>query len=1018
MMRLDRPYSAVQRTALILSFTAACAAVYLVLRVSSSDPLSRIALRFRPTEARLSVFRHAPYREMRLGESDREGVAEAMPELMKRMQSERSASNLQRLGVAQLAAGKTRTATALLAEASSLDPDNAVILSDRAASDLASGNVFDAAERSARAMQLDPEYRPAAFNWALSLEHLWNSEAAIEGWERYLRLDPSSEWSAEAMQHLAHLRRPRPQWKDDQRVLRQANDPAVIRRLVERYPGRVRAWVETELLPAWIERGDASDLRLLRAIVAARAATGDPFLADVVEHATSSREQIRSAFAVYAAANQAMKDQQVDVAAGKFSDAAQQFQRAGSPMAFIADLGVATQDFYRGRSSEALALLDTVDQRLASIGNRYPTIAAESGWSRGLVLGRLGEWNESRHACETALQAARRAGESEDVVAIGGLVVAILDRFAEPAEAEKARIDLLRSLYETGVDRTYVIYAETTWAALQAGRPRLALAFIEPQRTIAARTKIALYRAESESKRALALRDLGRIAEAVVAAEDARAAAMSIGTAGLRDRSLAQIEYIRGTLDAEARPHSAVRSYTAAMAIWDRYGWRLHSVTARTKRGQSYLAAGDRKAAEADFLAAIEQIEHERGALDEPQLRIAYFERADQVFERLIGLLLAEKRTEEALSIAERKRARALLDQIVSRTGDTIHAATPLSAEAIAAKLDPATILIQTALLDSGAAIWVVRRSGVSFVRSPADRQAIEGAVRRHVAAIAANNVSAMRREGRWLFDQLIAPIASSLAPSSRLVFVPDGALQTLPFAALVMPDGRYLVEQHTIAVAPSATIFVSFADSMRTPTSVLAVAQPAPPGMDYLPNAEREAKDSANLYPRGRTFTGPEITPSEFLAGARIVDVVCFAGHARVDASQPSRSALLFEPRSEKDPSELTAAAIAASDLPTRPLVILGACRTGLGRMRRNEGVDSLATAFLYAGGRGVVATLWDVEDRASADLFQYLHRNLRAGARPADALRAAQLSMLRGDPIANRSPASWASAVFVGSL
>jgi CHAT domain-containing protein len=454
------------------------------------------------------------------------------------------------------------------------------------------------------------------------------------------------------------------------------------------------------------------------------------------------------------------------------------------------------------------------------------------------------------------------------------------------------------------------------------------------------------------------------------------------------------------------------------MAIWDSYKWRISSVTARTKRGEAYLASGDQKAAEADFDAAIEQIEHERGALDEPQLRIAYFERADRVFERLIDLLLAERRTGEALSIAERKRSRALLDQIANRNDNTVKAAAPLSAEAIAGKLDPSTTLVETSLLDSGAAIWVIRRNGISFARSSANRDAIEKAVRRHLTAIVSNDNAAIQREGRWLFDQLIAPMASHLDASASIVFIADGALQTLPFAALVMPDGKYQVEQHVIAVAPSATIFVSSAGTSYGPTSVLAVAQPAPPGMPYLPNAAQEVADSAVMYSRGRAFVGSEITPAEFLADARAVDVVYFAGHARVDASQSSRSALLFEPRSEKDSPALTAAAIAASDLPTRPLVILGACSTGRGRVRRNEGIDSLANAFLYAGARGVVATLWDVDDGPSAELFRLLHRNLRGGARPANALRAAQLSMLHGGDIANRSPASWASPVVFGSL
>lgn len=1008
------------RGTLVAIFVLAVAALYNFSPSRTFDPLSRINVPFRTSEARLSAFAHVPYRVLRSDDAKRDlSIDAAIVELKKRIGSGRDTSDLHRLALAQLTAGNNDEAAALLVEAASLEPRSVPILSDLAAADLAAGRIYDAAERSARALQLDPAYVPAAFNWALALERLSNTEEAIEAWQRYLRLDSDSGWAAEATQRLERLCRPRPQWKEEQQVLRRAQDPTVIHQLVERYPQRIRAWVQSEILPAWLTSEDPNDLKLMREIARARASIGDPLLLDIVDHTTRAPAQVRPAFESYVAANEAMANRDIETATARFSDAALLFARAESPMAFVAELGAATHEYYAGRSREALARLNALDDRLASIGNRYPSIIAESGWSRALVMGRLGEWNDSLRACERALEAAGRARESEHELTLVGGRAAILDRLGEPAQAEQTRIDLLRKLDEIqpGLDRTYVIYAETTWAALRSGRPRLALAFIAPQRRIAASTKVALYVAESEAKRALALRDIGQLGEAAKAAEIAKTAAMTIASVGLRDRTLAQIEFIRGVLDLDVKPERAIESFTSALTIWDSYGWRISSVTARTKRGQSHLRNGDHAAAEADFRAAIEQIEHERGTLDEPQLRVAYFERADEAFDRLIELLLAHDRTGEALSIVERKRSRALLDQIAGR--DALTTAAPLSAEGIAAGITPGVTLVEISLLSRSTAIWMVHENRITFASTAAGRDSVEAAVKRHLTAIAANDLPAIRHEGQWLYEQLIAPIASGLRQSKSIVFVADGALQTLPFAAMVIPDGRYLIEQYAIAAAPSATIFVATHDPKTTaPTSVLAVAQPMPPGMEYLPNAASEVQDSAKLYPRGRTFIGREITPAEFLSNAGKADVVYFAGHTRVDTQKPSHSALLFEPRSERGPSMLTAAEVAASEIRTHPLVVLSACSTGRGRMRKNEGVDSLATAFLQAGARGVVATLWDVEDGASAEMFRSFHRNLRAGARTADALRNAQLSMLHGQSSEKRAPSAWASALTIGSL
>jgi CHAT domain-containing protein len=92
--------------------------------------------------------------------------------------------------------------------------------------------------------------------------------------------------------------------------------------------------------------------------------------------------------------------------------------------------------------------------------------------------------------------------------------------------------------------------------------------------------------------------------------------------------------------------------------------------------------------------------------------------------------------------------------------------------------------------------------------------------------------------------------------------------------------------------------------------------------------------------------------------------------------------------------------------------LVVLSACRSGQGRLRRGEGVTGLARAFLYAGSKGVVCSLWPVDDRATAQLMTAMYGHLGKGLAAPEALRAAQRELIR----AGRPPLYWAPFVCIG--
>jgi CHAT domain-containing protein len=981
------------------------------------DPLEQLRVSGRNFEARLTAFDYSPLRVRRGGNSsDEVQNSDVFGVLARKVADARTPENIHRLALAHLAAGEVASGYRLLQEADRLHPNQPEILSDLAAAEMALDQVADAAEHSATALENDPHALSAAFNWALALERLSNRPAAIEAWENYLQRDFDSRWADEARQHLAQLRIPRGGWDKDQRFFKAGVGAETLARLLQQYPGHVRSWTQNSALLIWIRQGNPEQLALLRSVAQYFARHGDPFLSDVVEHAVAHREEVTAALAPYTAARMDERESRSGDAVAHYSEAAEALRRIGSPLAVAASIFSAKASYGEEHYDVALAKLDEVEAQLAAKGNLYAAMSSEAAWLRALILGRTGRLQESLDSFQRAEAFAMRAGETENVVDIRTQFATLFEMLGDRAEADRYRMDVLRQCEESNADadRMAIAYAETSMCALRAGRPRLALAFADAQKTIGRQLKNPFYRAQGDAWRALTLLELGRTAEASASVEAALREARQVTTPDWRLSLTADCDFIAGRIaQAEGQLNRASASYSSAIDTWTNKQWHLHMATGLVTRGNAYLAAGDRAGAEADFSAAITEMEGQRANLGEPLMRVAYFERAERAFEQLIELLIDDGRTVEALSVAEKKRARSLLDQIAAGGSDS---ATPFDGPALAAAVHGRTVILEITLLDRGAELWAIQEGRLDHARSTATGKAIEQAVSRHLAAVAGDDEAATQREGRWLFDQLIAPIAAQLPADAELVIVPDGTVQALPFATLVTPDGTFLIDKYTMTTAPSASVFLRSPSKSRG-DSLLAVAQPAPQDFEPLPAAASEVRSIARQYPHGRVVIGEQITPSEFLDAASAVSLVHFAGHAATDQRRSSQSALQFE--SSSGPAlQLTAKEIGQSRLRAHPLVVLAACGTGRGAVRRNEGVDSLATAFLQAGARGVVATLWDVGDTMSARLFRSFHQNLRRGARAADALRDTQRSLLHSSDPNERRPSTWGSAIVVGTF
>ncbi len=421
--------------------------------------------------------------------------------------------------------------------------------------------------------------------------------------------------------------------------------------------------------------------------------------------------------------------------------------------------------------------------------------------------------------------------------------------------------------------------------------------------------------------------------------------------------------------------------------------------------------------------------------LAEPRLTEAQRSALDR---ELRGLLLDHDRLEALI----RAKSPALA---------AIRLPAPLTADRMQWELDEDTTLLVYFLSEERSFLWRVDRHSIhSFVLPP--RQSIE-ALSREAWELLSRPKSA-KAGGRAervlasLSSLILGPLAGELK-SQRLVIVADGALRNVPFSVLPAPRGnpaagRPLILDHEIVHLDSMSV-LGFMRSRpaRASCSLEAVALanpifgPADPrirrslngraageenlrGLAPLPHSGREAEVLRSLVPGDRITTALGFAASRAfvlrggLGRARIVHL---ATHGILHPIHPELSGLVFSQIDEQGrPVDgfLRAYEIFGLDL-SAELVVLSACSTMPDPDSEGEGLVGVPRGFQVAGAPRVIVSLWNVNDRSTAELMERFYRGLfERRLRPAAALREAQISMLRERRW--ESPFYWAPFIFVG--
>ncbi len=303
------------------------------------------------------------------------------------------------------------------------------------------------------------------------------------------------------------------------------------------------------------------------------------------------------------------------------------------------------------------------------------------------------------------------------------------------------------------------------------------------------------------------------------------------------------------------------------------------------------------------------------------------------------------------------------------------------------------------------------------------------------------------------LYQKLIGPIEAKL--DSNIIIIPDGSLGYIPFQALIKhqsdrsyryKEHRYFGMEYRISYSYSATFLLEMIEKEHLSTdrkSVLAIApyyDGTPYSVDPIRQVELEAMGIVDLVASrgsleplphsgeecltiqalwdGHVLKEEAATKERFIDMAGDYQILHLATHGKANDKIGEFAYLAFTEIEDEEENELLYIKDIYNLQLNADLVVLSACQTGIGELRRGEGIISLARAFAYAGAKSIVNTLWSVKDRQTKDIMIDFHINLKRGDDKSDALWKAQKKYLATHDGEKANPYYWAPFIAIGDM
>ena len=461
----------------------------------------------------------------------------------------------------------------------------------------------------------------------------------------------------------------------------------------------------------------------------------------------------------------------------------------------------------------------------------------------------------------------------------------------------------------------------------------------------------------------------------------------------------------------------AIEYHKKHLKIEQEIGDRYQEGTAYQNIGIDYFSLEQFENAAYNFDCSVEAFNAVRSSLkSKDNLKIKFRELYETTYSGLWKSLLRIQKLDEALLAAERGRAQTLSDNLLIQY--------KLPASLSAASIDPKETIARLSLevylptlflAIEGLTIniWFLSRGKKVIFR----KGRLEGDRTKNdpVRALLQSCLKEVREEVKKpsqslgnhfkaFYDGIIGPIVDLLGPQDdELVIVPDGALCFTPWAAVI--------ESIRIRTVPSLTSYqflLSVPEGHHKKTGALLVGNPClkelKKPLDDLPGAQEEVETIASIL-NTRPLTGRQATKADVMRRMSSVGLIHIAAHGN---ERTGEIALSPNPGwSSKFPQRndyvLKMSDVQAANLRAR-LVVLSCCHSGQGRVFKGEGVVGIARAFLAAGARSVLVTLWTIDDKATMVFMKSFYQHLKEGKTASAAIHQSMKSLRESEEFSAR--------------
>ena len=542
-------------------------------------------------------------------------------------------------------------------------------------------------------------------------------------------------------------------------------------------------------------------------------------------------------------------------------------------------------------------------------------------------------------------------------------------------------------------------------------------------------SKRALSFASSRDDKAAVTNCLNTLSEIALAtermdlAEKYNLEALGIEKAGLDQFGIASSTIIAGRIEARKKQYrEAERTFQSIIGdheVETPLRWQAQAYLAQT-----HVSEGNALLAEREFRESIRTIAKARGALQHEEFRLSFLSSAIEFYDAYVNFLIEQKRTLDALKVADFSRARTLEEGLATAADRARPSSSALQPQQLAKRLE-ATLLFYW-IGHNQSYLWVITPEKIAYFTLPkaADIESVVKSYQKTVLRIR-DAQDPGSGDGKLLYAMLVEPAKKLIPTGSRVIVLPDESLYGLNFETLVVPDPQphFWIEDVTLTTASSLMLLRRSArETLSKEKSLLLVGNTEEPNADFpaLPQAPAEMQKIAHYFADSHreVLEGKQATPSAYLSSnPERFAYLHFVTHGTASHTRPLESAVILS--KEGDSYKLYARDIVGQHLNAN-LVTISACNGSGTRAYSGEGLVGLSWAFLRAGAHNVIGALWEVSDASTPQLMDTLYGELSQGKDPATALREAKLRLLHStDPRSVfKKPFYWASfQLYAGS-